>query len=167
MLQVHDPGGDGDGMLRHHERLAVAVVEAVRQVAGQLEMLALVVTHRHLLGVVEQDVGRLQRGIGEQSRRHEVGLIGLLLELRHPPQPAERRGAPITQLSSACSATWLCTNSVHLGVETRRHQDLRDLDDLGAQHRRVLGDRESVEVDDAVDGVVLVLCPHPPPDPPR
>ena len=47
----------GDGGLGHDERVAVAAVEALGDVAGQLEVLALVVAHRHPVGVVEEDVG--------------------------------------------------------------------------------------------------------------
>ena len=54
------------GDLRHlglgdDEGLAVTVVEANRDVPGELEVLALVVADRHLVGVVEEDVGGHQR----------------------------------------------------------------------------------------------------------
>ena len=52
-----------------HERVAEAVVEAHRDVAGDLDVLALVVADGHLVGVVEQDVGGLQRRVGEQAGR--------------------------------------------------------------------------------------------------
>ena len=42
--------------------VAVAAVEPLREVAGQLEVLALVLADRHAVGLVEQDVGRLQDG---------------------------------------------------------------------------------------------------------
>ena len=68
------------------------------------------------------------------------------------------------QPSSACSGTWLWANSVHdLGVEAGRDQDLRELEDLGPQLGRVLRDREGVQVDDAVDRVVVVLLRDPAP----
>ena len=70
--------------LGHDERLAVAAVEADGDVAGELDVLALVVAHRHLVGVVEEDVGRLQGRVGEQPGRDEARLLGrLVLELRH------------------------------------------------------------------------------------
>ena len=91
VLEVHDPGADrGDDVLGHDERVAVAAVEALGDVAGQLEVLALVVADRHLVGVVEEDVGGLERRVGEQPGRHELGPVGLVLELRHAPQLAER-----------------------------------------------------------------------------
>jgi hypothetical protein len=128
-------------------------------------VLALVVAHRDLLGVVEQDVGRLQRRIGEQPAGHEVGLVGLLLELDHAPQLAERGRAlhDPAQLGVLVHLA-LGEQRAHLGVEPGGHQDLGDLERLGPQHGRVLGDGERVQVDDAVDGGVVVLRHHPAPD---
>ncbi len=67
--QIHDARGQrGVDRARHDERPAVAGVEAVGHVAGQLDVLGLVVADRHLVGVVEQDVGRHQHRIGEQRQ---------------------------------------------------------------------------------------------------
>ena len=54
---------------RHDERGAVPAVEAVGEVAGQLEVLALVLADGYLVGLVEEDVGRLQHRVGEQADR--------------------------------------------------------------------------------------------------
>ena len=51
------------------ERLAVAAVEPLGQVARQLDVLLLVVAHRHDVGLVQQDVGRHQHRVGEQPDR--------------------------------------------------------------------------------------------------
>ena len=56
----------------HPERRTESTVEAHRQIAGEFEMLALVLADRHPLGLVQQDVGRHQHGIGEQGDRHGV-----------------------------------------------------------------------------------------------
>ena len=48
---------------RHDQRLAEALVEALRDVAHQLEVLALVVAHRHLVGAVGEHVGGLQHRV--------------------------------------------------------------------------------------------------------
>jgi len=47
------------------------------------------------VGVVEQDVGCLQRGVGEETCRHEISLpFGrFVFELGHAAQFAERHGA--------------------------------------------------------------------------
>ena len=88
--QVHHPGGavGGGDHLGHGEDLAVAPVEPQREVAGQLDVLALVGADRHLRGAVEQDVGRHQGGIGEQRDPGGVDAAALLLELDHPVQLA-------------------------------------------------------------------------------
>ncbi len=77
--------------MRDRERLAEALVEALGDVAGQLDVLALVVADRDDLGLVEEDVARHQHRVGEEAGRDEVLALRLLLELRHPPQLAEAR----------------------------------------------------------------------------
>jgi len=62
------PPISGELALGHAERLAEAVVEALRDVARELEVLALVVADRHEIGLVEQDVAGHQHGIGEERR---------------------------------------------------------------------------------------------------
>ena len=56
----------------HHERVAEAVVEADRDVAGELDVLALVVADGHLVGVVEEDVGGHQHRVVEQADAHRL-----------------------------------------------------------------------------------------------
>ncbi len=51
--------------LREYENVAELVVEAAGQIAADLDVLHLVLAHRHDVAVVGQDVGRLQDGIGE------------------------------------------------------------------------------------------------------
>ena len=60
-LTMYGPG--------HDEGRAEPVVEPLGQVPGQLQVLALVLADGHLVGLVEQDVGRLQDRVGEQARR--------------------------------------------------------------------------------------------------
>ena len=91
-LQVEDLRRTrGDLRLRDGERLAVAAVEAGGQVAGELEVLALVLTDRHLVGLVDEDVGGLQHRVGEQARPTPRGALALalVLELGHPAGLAE------------------------------------------------------------------------------
>src|SRR3546814_8209498 len=47
--------------------ISVQVVEALPEVARHLDVLDLVTTHRHLVGVEQQDVGRHQHRVHEQS----------------------------------------------------------------------------------------------------
>ena len=71
------------------------MVEANRDVARDLDVLTLVVSDRHLVRVVQQDVRSLQGRVGEETGRDEVGLAfgGLVLELGHATQLAVRDGA--------------------------------------------------------------------------
>ena len=64
-----------DVRLGHHERLPEPGVEALGQVAGQFEVLTLVLTDRHQLRAVEQDVGGLQDRVGEQA---DAGVVAPL-----------------------------------------------------------------------------------------
>ena len=74
------------------ERLAVARIEASADVAGQLDVLLLVLSDGHLVRVVEQNVRRLQNRVKEQGGADLlVFATGLVLELRHAPQLAVLR----------------------------------------------------------------------------
>ena len=50
----------------------------------------LVVADGHLVGVVEEDVGGHEHRVVEQPDAHRLLALGLLLELGHAPQLAER-----------------------------------------------------------------------------
>ena len=68
----------------------VDVVEPLREVTGHLEVLLLVFAHGHHVGVVEQNVGGHQHGVGEQAGVDVVGLAAhLLLEGGHALQFAD------------------------------------------------------------------------------
>jgi hypothetical protein len=60
--------------LRQGEHLAEAVVEALADVAGELDVVALVLADRDLVGVVEQDVGGLQHRVVEQPDADRLAL---------------------------------------------------------------------------------------------
>ncbi|MBG9885107.1 hypothetical protein ABE10_00605, partial [Bacillus toyonensis] len=61
------------------------------EVAGQLDVLLLVVADRNDLRLVQQDVGGHQHGVGEQAHRGRVGAVALrlVLELGHASGLAE------------------------------------------------------------------------------
>ena len=95
MLQVHDPGADRrERRLRDDERVAEPAVEPDRDVARELDVLALVVADRDLGRVVQQDVGDHEHRVVEQPDAHRLdaglALLGaLVLELGHAAQLAE------------------------------------------------------------------------------
>ena len=133
---------------------AVAGVEPLGQVAGELDVLALVVAHRHLVGVVEEDVGGHQGGVGEQAAGDELGPARLVLELGHALQLADRGGAlhQPGQLGVLGDVA-LHEQRADVGVEPDGEEQLRQPQRRGPQLGRVLGHREGVQVDDAVDAV--------------
>jgi hypothetical protein len=69
-----------------------ALVEAARDLAHQLDVLALVLADRDLLGLVGEHVGSLEDRIEEEPCRDQLALArGFLLELGHPVEVAVRR----------------------------------------------------------------------------
>jgi hypothetical protein len=84
-LEVPDAGALlGIDALGHLEGLAEAAVEALGDVAAELEVLALVVADRDDVRLVEQDVAGHQHGVIEEAGADELLLLGPFLELRHP-----------------------------------------------------------------------------------
>ena len=76
MIRAPDLGVDA---VRHDERLAEAAVEALGDVARELEVLPLVVADRDDVGLVEEDVARHQHRVGEEAGGDELA--------RRPPCP--------------------------------------------------------------------------------
>ena len=71
------------------DRLGEVVVELLRDVAAELEMLLLVLADRHVRRAIDQDVGRHQARIGVKPDRGVLAVLaGLLLELGHAVEPA-------------------------------------------------------------------------------
>ena len=69
---------------------AVEVVEAAHDLARQLDVRRLVLAHRHGVGLVDDDVGRLQQRVAQEAVGREVLLGELLLLLlvgRHALEP--------------------------------------------------------------------------------
>ena len=74
---------------RDLERLAEARVEALRDVARELDVLPLVVADRDDVGLVEQDVARHQHRVGEEAGGDELLAFALFLELGHTAELSE------------------------------------------------------------------------------
>jgi hypothetical protein len=70
------------------------IVELLRDVARQLDMLLLIVANRDMGGLVQQHVCGLQDRVGEQRDRLAFAVLaGLILPLGHAVEPAHPRGA--------------------------------------------------------------------------
>ena len=150
--------------LRDDEGLAVGSVEPQGEIAGELDVLALVVADGDAVGVVEEDVGRHQGGIGEKAGAHGGLAAGLLLELRHPSQLAVRGGAlEEPRELGVLGDVALQEDRAQPGVEPDGEQAGGRLEGLDPQ---LLGwgrahAAEGVEVDDAEHGLVGPLSFNP------
>ena len=117
---------------------------------------------RDPLGVVEDDVGRLEHRVGEQPDPHRLLALALLLELGHPPQFAHGGGA-LEQPGhlGVLGHVALDEQGAPLGVEPGGQQVEGGVVGPGPQLGRVDVEGEGVEVDHAVEGVVVVLVGRP------
>ena len=126
----------------HHERVAVERIEALGDVAGQFQVLRLVLAHRHDAGLVEQDVGRHQHGVLQQAVADGFLLGGLGLVLRHALQPADRRDAGEHPGELGVRGHGgLHHDGADLGIDAGGQVERGDLLDLGAQLARAPGRR--------------------------
>ena len=151
----------GEDRLRLGERVAVAGVEGADDLARQLEVRRLVLADRHERRLVDDDVGRLQDGVGEQAVVDVVGLLlALLLVGRRPLEPADRghRGEQPGELGHLGPVT-LDEQRAAVGIEAEREQRGGHLAGPRAQDIGVVRARQRVVVDDAVDRLVLGLEP--------
>ena len=91
ILQGHNPRAVLRNVrIRHHEGGAVQAVEALRNVAGQLQMLLLIRTDRDQVRLIKEDIRSHQRRIGEQARIDVVRVFGgFILKLRHAGELAK------------------------------------------------------------------------------
>ena len=166
LLEVHDPPADlGDAVLGHDEDvLAEARVEAPRDVAHELEVLALVLADGHLVGAVGEHVGGLQHRVEEQRGGDQLALAHrLVAELVHAVELADgghRRQQP-GQLGVLVHVA-LAEEHAALGIQARGQQQRQQVVEPGAQLGGVVGEADRVQVDDAVDrrvAAVLALRP--------
>ncbi len=159
----HARGRAQDQRLDHREESnAVVVVELGRDVVGQLEMLALVVAHRHAGRVVGMDVGRHQVRVDVQPGGDGLAVLaGLVLELRHAVQPAEPGHAVEDPGEPGVGVHGGLVEQDRAVVDPCRQQRRRHAAARLCQGGRVLPGGDRVQVDDAEDAVVPVLQRHP------
>jgi hypothetical protein len=160
LLKVaHPRPHHGHAQDRGHEHLAETAVETLGDVPHQLDVLALVLSHRHLLGPVGEHVGRLQHRVEEQAGGRQLALAeGLVAELVHAVELAHRghRREQPAQLGVLLDVA-LAEEDAAVGVEAGRDQDRGRVVDALAQLGRVVGHRDGVQVHDAVDRRVAAL----------
>ena len=160
LLEVAHAGADRrDVALGDHEVLAEALVERLRDVAHELDVLALVLPHRHLVGAVDEHVGGHQHRVIQQPRGRPLARRArLVAELVHAVELPDRRHArQQPRQLGVLGDVALAEEDAALGVEPGGHQQGRGLARAPAQLLRVVGDRRAVQVDDAVDRRVRLV----------
>ncbi len=137
-------------------------VELHGDVARELQMLLLVVADRHMRGAVDEDVGRHQARIGVEAEGGLLAILaGLVLELRHAVHPAEA-GDAIEDPGKfrMLRHRRLIEDDMLFRVDAGGDEGGGDRADLA---RHVLVDelrRQRMQVDDAIDAVVVFLQRH-------
>ena len=157
---------DGERELLEIGFAAVQVIEAARDFARDLDVRRLVFADRHEAGLVDQDVGRLQKRVAEEAVGREVAVLeffDLILVARHALEPCERRPhrqqrEQLGVLGQAALDEDRRLFRVDAGGEPVDHHvvDIA-FDDLAVFVMR--GQR--VPVGDEVEAVVFGLQPHP------
>ena len=119
-------------------------------------MLALIVADRDLLGVVQQDVRRHQRGIREKPGQHVfIALFGrFVLELGHTGEfaVANRALHDPRQLGVLRYVT-LHKHARPLGIEASGKKEHGRFSGLGPERRRIASNGEGMQVDHSVETV--------------
>ena len=125
-------------------------------------MLALVLADGNRIRVVEQDVRGLEHRVREERDGDELLLVGLLLELRHPPQLAEAPDAREQPFAlGVIGIVALDEERAAVRLETRGEEERGQREGRLAQILRVVRHRDRVQVDDADELLALVLRLHP------
>src|ERR1035438_6148127 len=163
VVQAHDTRADGGKAgAGDHEGVAIKRIEALGDVAGELEVLGLVFADRDNAGLVEQDVGGHEDRILKQAIADGFLFGGLNLVLGHALQPADRGDAG--EHPGELGVGWdggLYHDGAGLRVDAGGQIDGGDLRNLGAKLRGFLENSDGVQVDDAEDAFVLVLDADP------
>ncbi len=165
-IEAHDPPGAGEQRLRlqqHPGPAPVGCVPPAREFARELEVLHLVVTHRHLFGTVQQDVRGHEDGIVEQPGRDALELRRLIFELGHALEFAQRSdGIEQPHELGVRRHMRLHKQGGPVGIDSRGQYPDRHVQRALAMQRRVVertGD--GMQVHDAEGCVVFRLQTHP------
>ena len=166
VVEPRQPRKAGQQGLRLGEQLAEEPVEAPHHLAIELEVRDLVVPHRHVVRLVDDDVGALQQRIAEKAEGRQV-LLGelrdLLLVGRHPFEPGNRHHHLQQQVElGVLGHLRLDEQRAPLGVDAGGNP-------VGGVVAGVLDEpagvgvlaRQRVPVGDEVQAVVVVLQPGP------
>jgi hypothetical protein len=158
----HGRGNAGFGVLA----AAVQVVEAARHFTREFDVRRLVLAHRHVVGLVDQDVGGLQQRVAQEAVGGQVAvleLVDLVLVGRHALQPAQRRahGQQREQFGVFGQAA-LDEDGALLGVQAGGDPVHDHVVDVALHHLALFVVRgQRMPVGDEEEALVFVLQPHP------
>ena len=160
-VEAHDPLGGGQQRLRLRKpgRIGrVRRVPAPGDFPRQLEVLYLVLAHRHRGGVVQEDVRRLEDGIAEQAGRNALESFGLIFELGHALELTERRhrGQEPVELR-VLGHRRLNEQNRAVRVDAGGEQPDRHISRSLRQRGDVVGNGHGVKIHHAVHAIELIL----------
>ena len=161
VVQAHDArAAVTDDRLGHDERLAEGVVEALGDVARELDVLLLVLAHRDGVGLVQQDVRRHEHRVVEEADRDALALGAgrLVLELRHPAQLAHVRDRVEDPHELAVRGhVALHEDDRALGIDAAGEEQIDEVDRVAPQLCAHLPHGDRVQVDGAIHAIVGLL----------
>ena len=163
VVEAHDARADGGKAgVGDDEGIGVERIEALGDIAGEFEVLRLVVADGDDAGLVEQDIGGHEDGVLEEAVADGFLFGGLHLVLRHALQPADGGDAGEHPGEFGVGGHGgLHHDGAGLRIDAGGQVERGDLENLGAQFGRVLIDCDGMQVHDAENALVIVLDAHP------
>ena len=135
------------------------MVEAGGDVTGEFQMLGLVSAYGYIVRLIEQDVARHQRRIGEEARIDVLRVLGaLVLELGHAAKLAEL-GAAGQDPAHFCMGGHMALdeNKALFRVDATGQQQGESLQALLLPELRIDMHREGVQVCDEIIALIVFL----------
>ena len=163
VVEAHDARADGGKAgVGDDEGVGVERIEALRDIAGEFQVLRLVVADGDDTRLVEQDIGGHEDGVLEEPVADGFLFGGLYLVLRHAFEPADGRDAGEHPGELGVGGHGgLHHDGAILGVDSGGEIEGGDLIDFGAQFGRILIDCDGVQVHDTENALVVVLDANP------
>jgi len=157
--------GVNEGIGQGKQIDVIGAVYALRDVAGQLNMLLLILAHGHQMGLIEKNIRRLKAWVPVKPKGCLfLILASLVLELGHTVEPSHGRFAPQHPTKLGVSRYMgLDKEDTFLGIKATGKISCGNLKGLIFKKGRVLEDGDGVHVNDAVKAVVVLLQMYPVP----
>ena len=140
-------------------RFRKIIVEFLRNIAGEFEMLLLVFANRHMRCAINENVGCHQHRIIIQADGRILAILaGFFLELRHAVQPANARYAiEHPRKLGMFGHLALVEDDVFLRIDATGDEGRCHFADIGDKLLGVMRLRDRVHIDDAIDALMALL----------